>query len=128
MLENALPKVAREKQRVGMTGCDGGEEAEFGRAKVLRLINYDMVEQFGGFARETRSQKRKDSRPCGVTLRLQCRAHRSKDRPEALALFGAKSAFAPHALHGDIIIEGIDAPGVNDVRPFGKQEAIRKSL
>ena len=128
MLENPLPQIPSEKQRVSMARRDSGEEAEFGRAKVLRLVNHDMIERLGGFVGETRRKHGKNRRPGRVSLRLQCRAHRSKDWPQTFALLGAKPALPAHALHGDIIIERLDAPGVNDVHPFGKQEAIRKAL
>lgn len=45
-MENALADVSREEQRVRLLRRDGGEDAEFRDAAVLRFVHDDMGERF----------------------------------------------------------------------------------
>ena len=49
MLKDPLSKVTGKEERICVIWCDRREEAEFGRAKILRLVNDDMIERLGRF-------------------------------------------------------------------------------
>ena len=56
LLEDALPEVAGEEQRVGPAAAKGGEEPQLRHAEVLRLVDHDEVE--GRMARSCRALRR----------------------------------------------------------------------
>ena len=86
MLENALAKVAREEQCVGMVGCDRRQENKLGGAKVLRFINDDRAKRLVGPSRIICRYPAIDTGTREQPLCFKRRCNPAKDRPEPLAL------------------------------------------
>ena len=122
LLEDALPEVAGEEQRVLRRRRRAREEAQLRDAEVLRLVHHGEVEgRVLAFGKRC-GQRREHARTGDDLPRQQAGSDPLEDRPQDRPLRLGQPRLSTEP--GDVAVglPGVQLPRINDLLPLGQQE------
>ena len=121
-LEDALSEVAGEEQAVRPTPAEGGEQAQFGDADVLGLVDDAEVERRMRRLGNLRGQPREHGGLRQPPVFRERRPDPREDRPEHLALLLGEPRPAAEPRQVAVGFPGLELPGVDHRAPLRPQE------